>query len=59
MSKLETYRLSFRDNLRQIVVELNAIFARQEDRLDTIEGLRFDYFTTQRWEKDFLKEEDL
>lgn len=55
--KLETYRLSFRENLRQIVVDLNSIFARQEDRLDTMEAIRLDYFTTQRWEKDFLKED--
>ena len=56
--KLETYRLSFRDNLRQVVVELNAILTRLEDRLDTVEGLRLDHFTTQRWEKDFLKEDN-
>lgn len=55
--KLETYRLSYRTDMRQIVQELNMILARIEDRLDEIEGLRLDYFTTQRWEKDFLRED--
>lgn len=54
--KRETYHLAFRDDLRQTTVDLNHIFRQLEDRLDLLEALRLDYFTTQRWEKDFLKE---
>jgi hypothetical protein len=54
--KRETYRVARRDNLAQVVSELNTILTRIEDRLDTLEALRGDHFTTQRWEKDFLKE---
>ena len=54
--KRETYRIARRDNLAQVVAELNTILTRLEDRLDTMEALRGDYFTTQTWEKDFLKE---
>lgn len=56
--KRETYRIARRDNLAQVVAEINTILIRLEDRLDTIEALRGDYFTTQRWEKDLLKERE-
>jgi len=54
--KKESYRLAFTEDMRRLVVDLNAILARLEDRLDQIEGLRIGYATNQTWEKDHLKE---
>jgi len=38
--KRESYRIAFTEDLRRLVVDLNAVLSRLEDRLDQIEGFR-------------------
>ena len=53
--KKETYRLMFTSDLNRLIADLNLILARLEDRLDEIEALRGQYFTSQNWEKGEVK----
>lgn len=50
--KAETYRLLRTNNIERLIDDLNRVMTMLEDRLDTLEGLRNGYFTTQRWERD-------
>ena len=54
--KGETYRLVFGEDLRRVIMDLNNIFTRIEDRLDVLEGRRTEVSTTQTWEQDHVRE---
>ena len=60
-SKVETYSIPLNlvkdPEVRMLVVTLNSILARLEDRLDEMEALRgTQYSTTARWEKNEVGE---
>jgi len=54
--KGETYRLVFSEDLRRVIMDVNHILTRIEDRLDVLEGRRTEVSTTQTWEQDHVRE---
>lgn len=57
--KRETYRINFTPEIRRVVMEMNQVLARLEDRLDIQDGTRTHYFCTYYWEQDHVREEGL
>lgn len=57
--KGETYSIpivGYPKEFQRLIMDLNRILSRMEDRLDSIEAIRgVGYNTTQRWEKDIVK----
>lgn len=57
--KGETYSIPITGHpqeLQRLIMDLNRVLSKIEDRLDSIEAIRgVGYNTTQRWEKDIVK----